>query len=89
MGEPIVALKSPMWSLRALCALKMLLAPSAYAAKAVVTLGEIAAGRQHGDPHVSVPHRLTTLWSLPAAYVVDMAETAASIWVGSDDDRTV
>ena len=86
LGEPIVTLHPPVWSAGKIAALKLLMAPSAYAAKAWLTAGELLG---LGGDAGAVPRSqqrvdaAVTLLRLPSLYVGDMVETLGSAWAGN------
>ena len=86
MGERIVTRPSPEIPHAMLGALKLMLAPAAYAAKAWVLTREIADKATDGVRFKDLPHDLTALATLPAAYVGDVVETMGSMVAGLGTD---
>ncbi|MFN0186674.1 MAG: FAD-dependent oxidoreductase [Aquabacterium sp.] len=81
LGETAIeVLKPPLWPLWQLAALKMMLAPAAYAAKAWLTTRDLS--QKLGDGHLAenAAHDATTLMALPTTYMGDMLETAGAMW---------
>jgi hypothetical protein len=81
-GDKIEVLVPPMVPDAALAALKLLLMPSAYLAKAWLTMSDASralAGREAG---AGLTHGLTTLARLPYQYAVDVVETVGAVVEG-------
>ena len=83
LGKPIVTLHPPVWSASTIAALKLLMAPSAYAAKAWLTAGALLGRGGDGSAALQPQQRVdaaVTLLQLPSLYVGDMVETLGSAW---------
>lgn len=92
LGEPIVTRHPPVWSHAAVAALKLALAPSAYATKAWLGWQDVAARVGKPDPTDTYATRdlidvVVGLLSLPSRYMVDMVETVGTMWAGGGEDR--
>jgi hypothetical protein len=89
LGEPIELLKPPLVPPALIGAFKVLLAPSAYLAKAAVTALDAAKCVSTGDKPEHAVMCLATLARLPWDYAVDMIDTAgsmaASVMPGASD----
>ena len=84
-GEAIVTRHPPVWSDRQIAALKLLMAPSAYAAKAWLTACDLLRPSST-DSRRSPNDRITaaaTLLRLPSCYLGDVGETLGSVWGGA------
>lgn len=79
MGEPIVLKQAPLVPEVMIGALKLLLAPSAYAAKAVLTGLDAAKKLANGEDAVDAIEDLSTLARLPWEYASDMVDTLGSM----------
>ena len=79
-GEPIKILRPPIYSGGAIRAMKLLMAPSAYAAKSWLTATDSAARLSSGEPPAKWGTDLVSLMSLPYTYAADWLETAGSLW---------
>jgi hypothetical protein len=79
-GEPIKILRSPTYSIGAIRAMKLLMAPSAYAAKSLLTVTDAAARVLKGQPPAQWGTDLVSMMSLPFEYAGDWLETAGSLW---------
>lgn len=79
-GEPIKILRPPTYSSSAIRAMKLLMAPSAYAAKAWLTATDAAAGVSGGKPPAEWGTDLVHLIGFPYACAADWLETAGSLW---------
>jgi phytoene dehydrogenase-like protein len=79
LGEPIALKTPPLVPDAALCALKLLLAPSAYAAKAWVTVVDAANKASGLKPAETLAHDLTTLARLPSEFAADVVDTVGTM----------
>jgi hypothetical protein len=79
LGEPIELLKPPLVPPALIGAFKVLLAPSAYMAKAAVMVVDVAKGVTTGSNPEHAVMGLATIARLPWDYVVDMIDTAGSM----------
>lgn len=82
LGERIAVLEPPVLPHASLAALKLMLAPSAYASKAWLTATDVANKVNAGRPPAELTQDLTTLMGLPAAFAIDAIETVGSMWNG-------
>jgi protoporphyrinogen oxidase len=79
LGEPIVLNQPPLVPEVMIGALKLLLAPSAYAAKAALTALDAARKLANGQDAVDAIEDLSTLARLPWEYASDMVDTLGSM----------
>jgi Flavin containing amine oxidoreductase len=79
LGEPIELLKPPIVPGPMIGAFKLLLAPSAYMAKALLTAAGVAKNLAAGEHPGHAVMGLTTIARLPWDYVVDMVDTVGSM----------
>jgi hypothetical protein len=79
-GEPIKILRPPTPSDAMLRALKLLMAPSAYAAKWWLTGTDAAARVSGGKPPAEWGPDLVSMMKLPYAYAADWLETTGALW---------
>ena len=79
-GEPIGILRPPTPSDSTLRAMKLLMAPSAYAAKWWLTATDAAARVSRGEPPAEWGTDLVTMTKLPYAYAADWLETTGALW---------
>lgn len=79
-GTPIKILHPPTYSSGAIRAMKLLMAPSAYAAKSWLTAADALGRVSRREPPAKSGADLVSLMSLPFAYAADYLETAGSLW---------
>jgi predicted NAD/FAD-dependent oxidoreductase len=79
-GEPIGILRPPTPSDSTLRAMKLLMAPSAYAAKWWLTATDAAARVSGGKPPAEWGPDLVSMMKLPYAYAADWVETTGALW---------
>jgi Flavin containing amine oxidoreductase len=78
-GEPIELLRPPLVPELAIGALKLLLAPSAYAAKAWLTVLDAANKLAGREPAADLTQDVTRLMKLPHAYAADCIDTLGAM----------
>jgi len=86
-AAPIEVRVPPMVGDAAICALKLLMMPSAYLAKAWLTAGDASAKLTGRDAAADVAQDLTTLARLPYEYAADAIETVGALCEGVFADR--
>lgn len=80
LGDEIKILRPPTYPSIAIGIMKLMLAPSAYAAKSWLTVADAAALASGRESAADWGDDVVTLMRLPYAYTVDWIETAGSLW---------
>jgi hypothetical protein len=79
-GKPIEMRHLPTYPEPAIIAMKMLMAPSAYAAKWWVTAADSLASMVQGNPRNDWSTQVGSMFGLPYAYANDWFKTAGALW---------
>jgi flavin-dependent amine oxidoreductase len=80
LGEPIKILRPNTCPSSMLRSMKLMMSPSAYAAKWWQTVADVARDASNGKPPAQWSAELVSLMGLPYAYAADWLETTGSLW---------